>query len=88
MTNVCHAVSRLEKTLESILAPGGPCLWPLGCVLADSRVTLPHGEGRELTGLLDEVGRPKGQNGENLETSGLGRGPPEDVIYHDDQTKV
>lgn len=72
MTKVCHAVSRLEKTLESILAPGGPCLWPLWYVLADSRVILPHGESRDLTCLLDEVGRPKGQDGEDLETSGLG----------------
>lgn len=56
-------------------------------VSRQSRDITPRG-GRELTSLLDKVGSPKGEDGEDLETSGLGRGPAEDVIYHDDQTKV
>lgn len=32
---------------------------------------------------LDEVTSPEGEDGEDLQASRLGRGPSEDVVYHD-----
>lgn len=54
-------------------------------MLGDSSISsLPHGEveGDVRGSLLDEVEGPEGENSKHLQASRLGRGPPEDVVYH------
>lgn len=35
-----------------------------------------------MKAVLEDIGRPKAQHGEDLQSPGLGRGPPENVVNH------
>lgn len=77
MTTVCHAVSLLLSMREKKRAMGGPCLSPLNLFSAHG-TRREGGRGREL----EDIGRPKAQHSEDLQSPGLGRGPPENVVNH------
>lgn len=79
MTTVCHAVSLLVSMREKKRAMGGPCLSPLNLLSAHGRR---RGRGGWEGGVLEDIGRPKAQHGEDLQSPGLGRWPPENVVNH------
>lgn len=74
ITRVCHAVSLFETRADTSRRIGGPCLFPLetfsNCA---NRVDITTVE-------PEQVKRPEGDNGEDLNLAKLGRWPSQDVI--------